>query len=130
MHGLTSEQVTLIISFLAGLLWFRLLFIVAPTYFNKPFTRTKTRLNWHHLHFGIVLVLIGNLLLLAKGESPLVTGFLGVGSGLIVDLFIPSLILKTDRREELVIYRNSLKATLVLAAFITTLAIILSVSTS
>lgn len=106
------------ISFFAGLLWFRLIFLLLPKYFSKPFTRTKTKLTVHHLHFGIVFVLLGTFVLLADSANFFVYAFLGFGLGQIFDLFIPSLLMKGDRKAELKLYKDSFLHTLILALFI------------
>jgi len=106
------------VAFLVGLLWFRLLFLLFPKSFNKPFTRTKTHLQVHHLHFGVVFVLIGTYILLADSANFFVFIFLGLGLGLIFDLFIASLLMKGDRPAEMKIYKSTFPHALILAAFI------------
>ena len=48
------------------------------------------------------------------GKNMTVVVTLGIGLGLIMDVFIPSLRLETDREEELLVYRDSLSATILL----------------
>ena len=76
------------------------------------------KLRWHHLHWGIMLILSGTVLLVLLGKSALVIILLGIGLGLVIDLFIPSLQLQTDREKELFVYRNSLVSTLLLGSCI------------
>ena len=119
-----NDIIKFIISFAGGLLWYRILFFIVPIYFKRPLTRSVLKLRWHHLHWGIVLISTGIVLFLLSGESVAIIILFGIGLGFIVDLFIPSLVLETDREKELVVYRNSLIPTLLLGfAFI--LAIIL-----
>src|SRR3989338_4060888 len=107
-----------VVSFLFGLLWYRIIFFIFPSYFKKPIIRSVLKLRWHHLHWGIMLMLSGTALLVASGKSALVIILLGIGLGLVIDLFIPSLQLQTDREKELFVYRNSLVSTLLLGSCI------------
>ncbi len=114
------------LSFMGGLLWYRILFFIVPIYFKRPLTRSVLKLRWHHLHWGVVLIFIGTILLLLSGKTTAVIVLFGVGLGFIIDLFIPSLQLETDREKELVAYRNSLLPTLLLGALIIIMVVILS----
>ncbi|MBN1494765.1 hypothetical protein JW911_03465 [Candidatus Peregrinibacteria bacterium] len=113
-------------AFLVGLLWFRIIYLLVPGYFNKPFTRTKTKLAVHHLHFGIIFVLIAALILLADTANYFVFIFLGLGLGQIFDLFIPSLLIKRDRSAELKLYKATFPHTLIVAAAILAAAFFLA----
>ena len=120
-----NEEVKFILAFIGGMLWYRILFYIAPLYFKRPLTRTILKLKWHHLHWGILLVLLGTISLLALGGITTVpVVLLGIGLGFMMDLFIPSLLLSTDREEELKIYKESLLPTLLLFAVV--VAIILA----
>jgi len=101
-----------LISFILPLLYFRGLFFLASHYFHKPLLRTKTGLQVHHLHYGVVLLLIAALILLFSGESKTVIALLGLG--LMLDLFIPSLLMEGDRPRELEAYKKSLFGTILL----------------
>lgn len=115
-----------IISFAGGLLWFRILFFIIPIYFEKPLIRSLLNMRWHHLHYGIVLIFIGAVLLLLSEKSTAVIVIFGIGLGFITDIFIPSLQLKTDRGKELAVYRDSLLPTLFLGGLIVVVIFILS----
>jgi uncharacterized membrane protein YgaE (UPF0421/DUF939 family) len=93
---------------------------------KKPYIRTKTKLMAHHSHIGIILILAASLILLFWEKNTLVIILLGLGLGFIFDLFIPSLLVKTNRKKELEIYYQTLKKTLVLFAIIILLIFILS----
>ena len=80
------------------------------------------------MHWGIVLIVFGTTLLLLYGKTTAVIILFGVGLGFIIDLFIPSLLLETDREKELVVYRNSLVPTLLLGVSIIFIIIVLSFS--
>jgi len=92
--------------------------LLFPKYFNKPFTRTKTKLQVHHLHFGVIFVLLGTFVLLSDSANFFVFAFLGFGLGQIFDLFIASLLMKGDRPAEMKIYKETFLYTLILAASI------------
>jgi len=118
---LSLEETTLyfIVAFAIGIVWYRLLFFIVPLYFKRPFTRSTLKIRWHHLHWGIVFALIGSVLLLRSRNITISSAILlGLGLGLVVDLFIPSLLLETNRDEELVVYRKTLFSTLFLAVVV------------
>ena len=115
-----------IISFAGGLLWYRILFFIVPIYFKRPLTRSVLKLRWHHLHWGVILISTGIVLFLFSEESATVIILFGIGLGFIVDLFIPSLVLATDREKELVVYHNSLIPTLLLGFAFIVVVILLS----
>ncbi len=122
-----NEILIFIISFIIGLTWNRFLFIVVPDYFKKPFVRSVIKLRWHHLHMGLVLITIGTIFFLLSPGNMFVNILLGVGLGLAIDLFIPSMQLETDRNKELVVYRSSLIPTLLLGALIVVIIVVLSI---
>lgn len=113
------------ISFAGGILWYRILFFIIPIYFKRPLTRSALKLRWHHLHWGIVLIFIGTILLLLSEKGTAVIVLFGIGLGFIIDLFISSLVLETDREKELLVYRNSLIPTLLLGFAIIVIVILL-----
>ena len=124
---MANNVTNFIFSFTGGLLFFRVLFFIIPIYFKKPLTRSVLKLRWHHLHWEVVLISLGIILLLLSGESAAVIVLFGIGLGFIIDLFIPSLMLETDREKELVVYRNSLIPTLFLGFATVAIIILLSV---
>ena len=97
-----------------------------PIYFKRSLTRSVLKLRWHHLHWGIVLILIGVILLLLSKKDGTAIILFGIGLGFIMDLFIPSLQLETDREKELMVYRNSFIPTPLLGAAIIAVIIALS----
>ena len=108
------EPFVFIIALLLPLFYWRILSYTATGYMQKPFLRRTTGLTVHHLHYGVLFVFIAALLLLFSGRNIFVIVFLGLGLGLILDLFIPSLIMKTDRRAELKVYRETFMGTVIL----------------
>lgn len=109
------------------MLWYRILFFVVPLYFKRPLTRSLLRLRWHHLHWGLLFILVATMVLLFGGSIGLVVVLLGIGLGFSLDLFIPSLFLETDRERELFAYRRSLMPTLLLFLAIAGIVVLLSV---
>ncbi|PIP30146.1 hypothetical protein COU12_01965 [Candidatus Jorgensenbacteria bacterium CG10_big_fil_rev_8_21_14_0_10_54_38] len=107
-----------IIALVVPFVYWRVLFYLAPHVFNKIALRTKTGLQIHHLHYGVVLIFIASLLLLLGGESAYMVVLLGLGLGLVLDEFIASLLMPGDRPLELEVYGKSLFPTAALFSFI------------
>ena len=124
--SINPESIYFIIAFVAPMIWFRTLFAFVPIYFKRPLTRSVLKVRWHHLHHGVLFVIASAVMLLLFPEKRIVTVILlGIGLGSIMDLFIPSLLLQTNREEELVVYRNSLVPTIILFAGILLLLFLL-----
>jgi len=121
-----DEVLIFIISLLIPMLYWRILSYIAKGYMKKPFLRNKTKLQIHHLHHGIILAFIASLLLLFLGKNIYVIILLGLGLGLMLDLFIPSILMKSDRRAELEVYRKTFVKTLILFAVIVLMIIVIS----
>ena len=121
-----QETVYFILSFGGAMLWYRVLFYIVPSYFKRPLTRSLLNLRWHHLHWGILFVLFGAVMLIVSGKNMMVVIALGMGLGLMMDLFIPSLRLETDREKELVVYGHSLIETGML--FLLVIFIVIAIS--
>jgi hypothetical protein len=120
------KDLFLFLSFLIlPFLYWRSVFFLMRKTFDKPFTRTKTGLQVHHFHYGIVFVAIAALILVISGKNGLSLAFLGIGLGLILDEFIPSLQMPGNRPLELEIYQRTLWPTLVLFVAFVILAIAL-----
>ena len=124
-----NELIIFILAFIAPLLYWRILYYLASHLFNKPFTRTKTGLQVHHGHYGIIFILISSVVTLFTGETVYMTALLGLGLGLILDEFIPSLLMPGDRTLELEIYRRSLSKTIIFFSIIIAIILLLSVLT-
>ncbi|KKT96301.1 MAG: hypothetical protein UW97_C0016G0001 [Parcubacteria group bacterium GW2011_GWA2_45_15] len=114
-----------IIALLAPLVYWRSLFYALSHTFDKPFTRTRTGLQVHHIHYGIIFILIGTLVLLFNGSSDTVIILLGLGLGLMLDELIPSLLIPGNRPLELEVYKSSFSATFMLFLGIVFLVLIL-----
>ena len=111
---MNQETLYFALAFVAAMLWYRILLFIVPIYFKRPLTRSILKLRWHHLHYGILFTLFGVIWLLFFNESISVIILLGIGLGLTMDSFIPSLLLETNREEELIVYKKSLIPTIIL----------------
>lgn len=123
-----NKVLIFILSFIAPLIYWRSLFYFVSKIFDKPFTRAKTGLQVHHIHYGILFVLISSIILLFNQESNFVIILLGLGLGLMLDEFIPSLLMPGNRSMELEIYRKSFSKTIYL--FLIIIVVILLISAS
>ena len=116
-----------LISLCLPTIYWRTLFYIAKYKFDKPFTRTKTGLQIHHLHFGMLFAMIAIVTVLISGHNTLFTWILlGLGMGLMIDEYIPSLLLPGDRPVELAVYDKSFKPTVILFLSIVVIVLILA----
>ena len=113
------------VSFLLPLLYFRTLFLFLPDDYISPLRRL-IGLNLHHFHFGIIILTIATLLLLFYKINTFSVTLSGLGLGLIIDSFFPSLFIETIRENELLVYFQHLPDTLALFAIILVLAMSIS----
>jgi hypothetical protein len=123
-----DKVIIFVLALVVPSIYWRGLFYIASHNFNKAFTRDKTGLQVHHLHYGILFTFIANLLLLLNVNNNFVIALLGIGFGLILDEFIPSLLMPGNRPLELEVYRKSLTKTLWM--FLVIVLIILLLSTA
>lgn len=114
------------ISLLAPFVYWRGLYFAHRRWFDKPLLRTKTGLQIHHLHYGILLILVASVLLLLFGPTDMVTLFLGIGLGLMLDEFVASLLMPGNRPVEMDVYRRSFKATAVSFGLLVSIILLLS----
>jgi len=122
-----KEAIIFIISLLIPMIYWRSLSYFFRDFTKEPLLRTKTKLQIHHLHHGIILVFIASLILLFSGRNIYVIILLGLGLGLMLDLFIPSLLMKSDRKQELKVYRKTFFKTLILFVILILIIILLSI---
>ena len=101
-----------ILAFSLPLIFYRIVLIIKS---GKPaFIRQITGLNFHHYHYGVILVTIGIILILfykISTPSILITGF---GLGSMLDSFISSLMPSFTRTEEVINYFNNFIPTVIL----------------
>lgn len=106
-----KEVIVFLVAFTLPFVYWRSLFLFATKKFDKPFSRTKTGLQIHHAHFGIIIVLTAAMMILFGEKSIYFFGVLGLGLGLVMDEYIPSLYMPGDRPLELKVYKESLGKT-------------------
>mgnify|MGYP001577444357 CR=1 FL=1 len=110
---LRLETKLFVISLILSILIVRMLVSLFFTERTEVF-RSISGLSFHHFHYGILLLMLSMFFMLFFKETKLIVIFAGVGNGLIIDSFIPSLLLKTDRVNEISAYNAGLFPTLVL----------------
>ncbi|MBU0958860.1 MAG: hypothetical protein KKB31_02830 [Nanoarchaeota archaeon] len=102
------------ICLLLPFIWFRTLFYTYNKYFKISTIRKKTKLQIHHLHYGLIILTLASFLILFTGENYYVIGLLGFGLGFALDEFIPALLMPGNRPIELKAYGEGFKPTLIL----------------
>ena len=114
-----------IISFLIPFLFFRIGFIIFPGAFKERVFGLSFGYNLHHLHLGFLLFFIAGVMVLLDTSKTSLLIVLGLGLGLIIDEFTCFTLMRSERKEELMVYRKSLKSTSILF-LVLVLVIILS----
>jgi len=79
---------------------------------------------FHHLHLGVLLIFAASLLFLFTGINIFSLGFLGIGLGLVLDEFIPSVLIPHQEPLSTKIYLSSLRGTIIL--FIAVVIVVLA----
>lgn len=120
------EIIYFLIAFVLPFLYFRTLLFAATKIFDKPFLREKTGLKIHHIHYGMVLMLIAVFLLILLGQNKFIIGLFGFSLGFMYDEFIPALLMKSNRKDEMSAYRKSFIPTLILFSIIILILIFLA----
>ena len=87
--------------------------------------RTMIGLSVHHLHYGFIFILIAALIFIFYKINKLAVALMGLGLGLVLDEFIPSLLLMTIRSEEIVAYKQGFIWTIILFSSIILISILL-----
>ena len=128
MHPLTI----FLIPFVGVAAFFRVLYRFRPHHFDEPIMRSMSKLRWHHIHVGIGIVFVTILLSMTESISPTLEFALhGFGMGMIMDEYVLSLFLPTQRKDELDAYEASLNPTIMLFAVLVLIAVLLvSISTA
>jgi hypothetical protein len=109
-----NEVLVFIIALLIPILFFRTLFYASNKFLTKTILREKTGLKIHHMHYGTIMITIASILLLFLGKTIYIIALLGLGLGYVLDEFIASVMLKTNRKEKLKIYDKAFKPTVIL----------------
>lgn len=109
------------VSLVAPLILFRLYI----HFYHNSLLKSITGLNLHHLHYGIILLVISSLILIFYKTNLYSVALTGFGLGLVLDEFIPSLFLKTTRGEELLTYNQNFIGTIVLFLGVISLSVLI-----
>jgi hypothetical protein len=81
---------------------------------EQDITVTIQGARFHHLHLGILLVFASAVLFIFTDVNIFSLAFLGLGLGLILDEFIPSLIVPHQEPTSTKLYLSSLRGTIIL----------------
>jgi len=57
------------------------MYVIHPAYFKEFWLRRKTGLQIHHLHYGIIFILIAIFILIFIGKNIYVLALFGLGLG-------------------------------------------------
>lgn len=113
MSGSVRNLVLFCVSLVLPLVIYRTLVFVV--YVGRPSPlRALTGLTVHHLHYGVIILTVAVVMLILWQRGPLSVILAGLGLGLILDEFIPSLLLQTQRAEEIAAYTRGFVPTIVL----------------
>ncbi len=122
-----DKKRTLIIfslAFIIPILLFRIFVFLLCAKDFCPIAQNITGLSIHHFHFGMLLLLIAVLLLVFFKKNVYTIGLTGLGLGITLDQFIPSLLLQTERAEEVAVYFDSTIGTIILVCLVLILSFI------
>jgi len=81
----------------------------------------------HHFHWGLPLATLGGILFIFETHTQLAALLLGIGLGMSLDEYAPSLFLKTERKQELEAYYKALPHTTGLFIMLFVIIVILAV---
>lgn len=109
-----NEIIIFLLAFLTPFLYYRSLFYIYRNYFKESSLRVKSGLQIHHLHYGCILLVITSMILLFYGKNAYSIVLLGFGIGLILDEFVPALLMPGNRKLELKAYEKGFIPTLIL----------------
>ena len=121
-----KEIIIFIVCLLLPLIYYRSLYYIYRNYFKISTLRKKTGLQIHHIHLGIICILIAAIILLFTGKNIYVIVILGLGLGFALDEFVPALLMPWDRKIELKAYEKGFIWTIIL--FIIIILVILGLS--
>ncbi|MGV8142827.1 MAG: hypothetical protein ACP5NS_04325 [Candidatus Pacearchaeota archaeon] len=114
---LKSETHLFIFFFIISILFARILVYTLFTE-RTALLRSVSGLSVHHFHYGILLLILSTVFMIFFKETKLIVSLAGIGCGLTVDSFIPSLLLQTERAQEIIAYNKGIFPTIVLTIVI------------
>ena len=115
MEGSLKTLVIFCSCLVAPVVYYRILVLL---FYSSKFSplREWTGLSIHHYHYGVVLITAALLMLVFFKRNNFAVALGGLGLGLILDTFIPSLKLHLARETEIAAYSQGLLGTIVLIA--------------
>lgn len=120
-------NILFIIMLVLPFIYYRLFFLIFPNYVKREISWRKwLGLNIHHIHYGIVFILIASILVIIEIQKIYILALLGFGLGFMLDDFIPSLLIKSDRKKEIRTYSKSFMPTIILIILIIIIVLVLS----
>jgi|SRR3989344_1534378 len=103
-----------IIFFLIPFVYYRSLYYIYPAYFKESKLRISLGLQIHHIHYGAVILLITAFTLIFYGKNNYVLALFGLGLGLVLDEFVPALLMSGNRKMEMNAYAKGFIPTLII----------------
>ena len=125
---MNNEILFFIIAFILPHIFYRTILFTKEKFFDKPILREKTGLKIHHMHYGMIVLLIAITFLLFIEKNIYITTAMGLGMGLMFDEFIPALLMKSKRKDEMIVYKKSFLPTLIMFAILIMLLVLLTIS--
>ncbi|MBI2045126.1 hypothetical protein HYT23_03645 [Candidatus Pacearchaeota archaeon] len=114
-----NQAVLFIIALLIPFIYYRSLYYIYRTYFKESKLRASSGLQIHHLHYGAIILIITAFILIFYGKNNYVLALFGLGLGLVLDEFVPALLMPGNRKIELAAYEKGFIPTLIIFLLIT-----------
>ena len=109
-----KEFIIFILALVLPFIYFRTIGLLLVDKGYTPFTRNLTGLNVHHLHFGILYMVIAALIIILYKKNIFSIALMGIGLSFVLDEFTSTLYIQTIRTEELLVYSQHLFDTIIL----------------
>jgi|GEM_PF-2126966 len=108
-----------IISFSSPFIFFRIILTLLSHKRDQTTSYIREGRKFHHLHFGVGILIVGIIGFLVLGTTAFPTIISGIGLGMILDDFIPSLYIPEPEPQTTNTYFGSFFSTFFLLLFIT-----------
>lgn len=96
-----------IITFFIPFVFFRGAYYLVPGAFKKNHFKETIGLYLHHLHFGLLFILIASFIVILNGINWWVIVLLGLGNGFAWDGGVSYMFAKANRKNEIIGYAKS-----------------------
>ena len=111
--------------FVLAFVFFRLRVLIFYREGGMPLLRGITGLTIHHLHYGLIFILIASLMLIFWKVNQVSVGLMGFGLGTVYDSFISRLLsFESIRTDEIAKYNHSFGLTLLLFGVVVLFAVV------